>query len=117
MMSNRSAVPFSISRTPFAPAAQFRPTVPRGREKVVPAPHARARPEARELPVDELNFCHLKTPQEIARISHLREQIQLPSGVTADPSFGAREKKEIRRASSAPSNAGEAWSGRSGSFR
>jgi hypothetical protein len=117
MMSNSLAVPFSITRTPFAPATQLRPAVPRGREKVRPASRARARPDGKEVPIDELNFCHLKTPGEIARISHLREEIQLPAGVTADPGFRAREKKETRRASSAPSSARGTWSGRSGSFR
>jgi hypothetical protein len=117
MMSNSLAAPFPISRTPFAPAAQLRPTVSRAREKIHPASRARARSDGSEVPVDDLIFCHLKTPEEIARISHLREEIQLPAGVTADPGFRAREKKEIRRASSALSSAGGIWSGRSGSFR
>jgi hypothetical protein len=116
MMSNSLAVPFSVTRT-FVPAPQLRPAIPRLREKLIPGPRARERPEGRELPVDELSFCHLKTPEEIARISHLRQAIQLPAGVTADPGFRAREKKEIRRASLALSSTAEIWSGRSGSFR
>ena len=116
MLSNSIAVPFSSSR-PFVPATQFRSTVPRGRQKVVAAPAARPGAEGKEVPVDELNFCHLKTAEEIARVSHLRQQIQLPAGVTADPGFGAREKKEIRRASLAPLSTGGIWSARSGSYR
>lgn len=53
-----------------------------------------------ELPVEELNFCHLKTPAQIARISHLRNEIQLPEAVVTDPGFHGREKKETSRGSS-----------------
>lgn len=47
-----------------------------------------------EVPIDELRFFHLKTEAEIARIRHLREEIQLPASALADPSFSTREKKE-----------------------
>ena len=118
-MSNRSAVPFDIPRKPFAPAevpAHF-PTARREKVILASAPENTWTTPKKEVPVDELSFCHLKTAAEIARISHLREEIQLPASVVADPGFRAREKKEIRKASSAPSNAAAHWLGRFVSFQ
>jgi hypothetical protein len=60
--------------------------------------HSSRPPASRlEVPVDELSFCHLRTSAEIARIRHLRSEIQLPEAVLADPGFHAREKKETNR--------------------
>ena len=118
-MSNRSAVPFAIPTNHFVPAEVPTDFPPPRREKVALASAAEnccTRPK-KEVPVDELSFCHLKTAEEIARISHLREEIQLPPSVLADPSFRAREKKEIRKALSAPSSVVANWSGRFASFQ
>lgn len=70
-------------------------------------PHARGRadlgvpPGSRpEVVPDELHLRALSTPWEIAEILHLREQIQLPATVLADPGFAMLEKKETSRVSS-----------------
>ena len=47
-----------------------------------------------DLPLDELSFYRLCNVEEIARIQHLRGEIQLPAAALADPSFHTREKKE-----------------------
>lgn len=53
-------------------------------------------PERIEVPIEELAFSQLLSPVEIARVRHLRSEIQLPEAVRADPGFAAREKKETR---------------------
>jgi hypothetical protein len=53
----------------------------------------------------EVTFRHLRGPAEIARILHLRQEIQLPASALADAGFATREKKETRSASWAPSSA------------
>jgi hypothetical protein len=58
----------------------------------------------KEVPLDELSFFRLTAPSDIAEIHHLRAAIQLPASALADPDFQAREKKEIRSVSWAPSN-------------
>jgi hypothetical protein len=111
-MNSRPAAPFSSGNGlifrggPFPPSEPSEPPV----RHPVPERVRLARPVERqrllrEVPVDELVFRHLKTPEEIARVNQLRQQIQLPESVLLDPGFRAREKKETRRASSAPSNA------------
>jgi hypothetical protein len=70
-----------------------------------------------EVPVDELGFCCLQTPAQIARITHLRREIQLPEAVISDPCFGAREKKETNRDSSVRLRFAGHSSERSASFR
>jgi hypothetical protein len=85
---------------------------------VVPLPVREPAPASRlEVPIDELNFCHLQGAAEIARIVHLRQQIQLPASALADPAFRTREKKETRRASSRHLSAAIHTSERFGSFR
>lgn len=75
-------------------------------------------PAARlEVPVEELGFCHLQTPADIASIRHLRSEIQLPEAVLADPGFDAREKKETSRDLSARLLCAGHSSERSGLFR
>jgi hypothetical protein len=49
---------------------------------------------SRELPLDELEIRHLVGAEEIARVVHLRSEIQLPAATLADPEFAPREKKE-----------------------
>ena len=44
----------------------------------------------------EVSFRRLRGAQEIARIVHLRKEIQLPSSTLADASFALREKKETK---------------------
>lgn len=69
-----------------------------------------------DVRVDELEFRRLRTAGEIARIRHLRAEIQLPASVLCDASFRALEKKETRTGSSArlngaaPSLARSGWS-------
>lgn len=52
-----------------------------------------------EVPIHELSFVHLRATDEIGRIVHLRQQIQLPASALADPEFHTREKKETKSAS------------------
>jgi hypothetical protein len=58
----------------------------------------------KEVPLDELGFFRLTAPSDIAEIQHLRAGLALPASALADPDFQAREKKEIRSDSWAPSN-------------
>ncbi|HEX2545462.1 MAG TPA: hypothetical protein VHL79_11315 [Ramlibacter sp.] len=48
-----------------------------------------------EVQPHELGFQRLRTPQEIAGILHLRQELALPVAALADGSFAAREKKEM----------------------
>ncbi len=70
-----------------------------------------------DVPLSELTFRHLQGAEEIARIVHLRNEIQLVAASGADPSFVAREKKETSRALSPPSSAAAPSSGRFASFQ
>lgn len=117
-MSNRSAAPFPLLGTRFVPAEPLGQVPPRDRERILPAAvPASAQAERKEVPVHELSFRHLKTLEEIARIVHLREEIQLPASILADPGFAAREKKGTRKDSSPRSSAAERISAPSGSSR
>ncbi|MGE0332269.1 MAG: hypothetical protein AB7P37_16445 [Ramlibacter sp.] len=58
------------------------------------APVATSPHEFSDLDIRELRFCHLQAPREIARVQHLRQEIQLPGTTLSDPEFAAREKKE-----------------------
>lgn len=71
----------------------------------------------RELPLDELEICHLRTADDIRRVLHLRSQIPLPAAALADPDFHTREKKETRPDSSPDSAGADSSSARSASFR
>jgi hypothetical protein len=62
-------------------------------------------PSREDLPLDQITFRRLQTAAEIARISHLREEIQLPASTLADPVFRTREKKEMKSGLSALSSA------------
>lgn len=50
--------------------------------------------EPDEPQADEIRFRHLKTPQDIAQVMHLRDELSLPDAIRDDPEFVAREKKE-----------------------
>jgi hypothetical protein len=62
-------------------------------------------PPLTDLQPHEVGFRQLLGPAEIARVLHLRSEIQLPTSALTDPGFATREKKETRRASWAPSSA------------
>lgn len=53
-------------------------------------------PPSTDVQPHEVNFRRLRGAQEIARILHLRQEIQLPSSALADASFALREKKETK---------------------
>lgn len=60
-------------------------------------------PASTDVQADEVNFRHLRTPTEISRVLHLRDEIRLPAAARADAAFATREKKETRWAWSGPS--------------
>ena len=62
-------------------------------------------PSREDLPLDQITFRRLQSAADIARIAHLREEIQLPATTLADPVFRTREKKEMKSGSSALSSA------------
>ena len=49
-----------------------------------------------EIPIDELELCHLRNAAQVAQVAHLRDEIHLPEAVRRDPGFASREKKEMR---------------------
>lgn len=53
-------------------------------------------PPSTDVQPHEVSFRRLRGAQEIARILHLRQEIQLPSSAVADASFALREKKETK---------------------
>ena len=53
-------------------------------------------PPSMDVQPHEVSFRRLRGAQEIARILHLRQEIQLPSSAVADASFALREKKETK---------------------
>ncbi|NML48331.1 hypothetical protein HHL11_31575 [Ramlibacter sp. G-1-2-2] len=59
--------------------------------------------ESTDVQAHEVTFRHLRTPVEITRILHLRDEIRLPQSAREDLAFSTREKKETRWAWSAPS--------------
>lgn len=65
-----------------------------------------------ELEPGEVRFLRLRTAVELRRIEHLRAEIHLPAVAVADPGFRAREKKEMRKASSGLSSGAVASSER-----
>jgi hypothetical protein len=100
----------SAYRSP-APGAALFPS----QRQIAPAP---ARVDNRlDVPLSELTFRHLQTPDEIAAITHLRKEISLVAAGVADPAFVTREKKETRRALSPLSSAAAPSSERFASFR
>ena len=60
-------------------------------------------PVSNDVQPHEVNFRHLRGSVEIARILHLRREIQLPASALADTGFATREKKETKSASLAHS--------------
>lgn len=48
----------------------------------------------RPFSIDDLVLRHLSTPSEIARVLHLREEIDLSVHAAAGPHFATVEKKE-----------------------
>lgn len=74
-------------------------------------------PAPAELQAHEVEFRHLRGPQQIARVLHLRSEIQLPTAALCDDGFVAREKKETRWGWWAPSCGTARRSGPSGSCR
>jgi len=94
-MGSHSALP--LSRGELSPPQEMRFT----QQPATGQPLPELRVGRLEVPVEELGFCHLQTPAQIASIRHLRGEIQLPEAVLSDPCFYAREKKETRRGLSA----------------
>jgi hypothetical protein len=74
-------------------------------------------PANTELQPREVGFLRLRGAHEIARILHLRDEIRLPAAVQADAGFAAREKKEMKSASSVRSCVSAKRSARSASFQ
>lgn len=70
-----------------------------GFDPVAPAMRREAELEPREV-----RFRRLRTEIELRRIEHLRAEIHLPASAVADPDFRTREKKEMRKGSSAHSS-------------
>jgi hypothetical protein len=118
MTMGLQAEAISAFRSQAAAAALFPALHPMqgARERIGPAAVATA--DARsELSLAELTFRQLHTADEIAGIVHLRQEIQLVAASRADPTFVAREKKEMRRALLACSSVAAPWSGPFASFR
>lgn len=127
-MSNRLALPFSrndLARLPGNSGALTGTPVWRTRAgmsggcpaSLLAFAAAEADVEREETPVDQLSFRRLRTAADIARIRHLREEIQLPVSAVADPDFQTREKKETSRGLWVPLSVVASSSGRSGSSR
>ena len=74
-------------------------------------------PTTTELQPQDVGFRHLQGAAEIAGVTHLRSEIQLPAAALGDPGFAAREKKEMKSAWSVPSSAIARRSARSGCCR
>lgn len=98
-----------------AAAALYSPMLQRPQEQEL-APEAKV-DNRLEVPLDELTFRQLKTTDEIARIVHLRKEIQLVAASGEDPAFVAREKKETSRASWLLSSAAAPSSGPFASYQ
>jgi hypothetical protein len=103
-MSDHSASPVHAREFAALPPQAFSYQPGLGAYPALPASLPPAEIGRKEIPLDELSVFHLRTPSEIAEIQHLRAAIALPASALADPDFHAREKKEIRSASWAPSN-------------
>ena len=54
-------------------------------------------PVSTDVQPHEVGFRRLNGPREIARILHLRNEIQTCASAVGDAGFAAREKKETRR--------------------
>jgi hypothetical protein len=52
----------------------------------------------RPFSIDDLVLRHLRTPAEIARVLHLRDEIDLSVHAAAGPHFATLEKKETSAA-------------------
>lgn len=61
-------------------------------------------PVSTDVQPHEVGFRRLNGPREIARIMHLRNQIQACASAVGDAGFAAREKKETNWGSSGPSS-------------
>lgn len=81
---------------------------------IVPPPQEHGR---LELPLQQVTFRQLYTPQQVRQILHLREDFLLPKAVREAPAFIDLEKKETRRVSWARSSAWGASSERFASCR
>lgn len=57
-----------------------------------------APPVSADVQPHEVNFRRLRGAHEIARILHLRDEIQLPASAVGDSAFATREKKETKSA-------------------
>ena len=53
-------------------------------------------PLSNDIQAHEVSFRHLRSAHEIARILHLRNEIQLPTSAMSDAGFAVREKKETK---------------------
>jgi len=98
-MSDQTASPAYAREFPALPPQALAYARPNVGFPMLPAEAGRM-----EVPLDELGFFRLTAPSDIAEIHHLRAEIQLPVSAVADPAFRAREKKETRKASWAPSS-------------
>ena len=109
-MDAQPALPFSRSGFGALQDANFR-TPPAVRQP-------RIDPQGRnaDVPFAELAFRQLRTAREIAQISHLRAEIEIPDAILLDPGFAAREKKETSRGWWVRSSAGAGSSAPSALF-
>jgi hypothetical protein len=108
-MDAQPAIPFSRSGFGALQDASFRtPTAAR--------PRIDPQGGDAHVPFAELAFRQLRTAREIAQISHLREEIEIPDAILLDPGFAAREKKETSRGWWVRSSAGAGSSAPSASF-
>ena len=97
-MSDQTASPARSRDFAALPSPVFAYAGPQGAYPVLPVSHPPAEAGRMEVFLDELGFFRLTAPSDIAEIHHLRAEIQLPASAVADPTFRAREKKEIRKA-------------------
>ncbi len=83
--------------SPYAPALQ--PAMQRTNPahfRGIPDTHGGFDRSHDARPSESLRFRQLYTPREFSRVLHLREEINLPAEMLADPAFIAREKKETK---------------------
>jgi hypothetical protein len=103
-MSDQSASPAHAREFAALPSRVFGYQPGPGSYPALPISLPPAEVGRKEVPLDELSFFRLTAPSDIAEIQHLRSALALPASALADPEFQAREKKEIRSGSWAPSS-------------
>ena len=81
-MDHLQSVEQTLASVPaYLPLAENRPT---------------GTPSFNDAALDELRFRQLRTPSEVSRVLHLRQELRLPETALNDAGFAAREKKETR---------------------